>query len=62
MTGGAGFSMSCNHSMKDNRNLGKIRPNPTIPDLYRLESKIDLVDLKSLDHAIQFRIDRKEKK
>lgn len=58
---GAGFSVSGNHSMKDNRNLGKIRPESTVPKKYDYQSKINLVDLKSLDQAIQIRIDRKEK-
>ncbi|WP_040302854.1 hypothetical protein [Algoriphagus machipongonensis] len=59
MTGGAGFSMSGNHSMKDNRNLGKIRPKSSASSQYDYKKKMDLVDQKNLDQAIQFRIDRK---
>ena len=61
MTGGAGFSMSGNHSMKDNRISGKIRPDSTVPNQYNYQSKIELVDTKNLNKAILFRIDRKKK-
>ncbi|MBB6325294.1 hypothetical protein FHS59_000909 [Algoriphagus iocasae] len=59
MGGGAGFSLSGNHSLKDNRNLGKIRPIPVAKDSYSYQSKIHLVNLKTLDESIQFRIERK---
>lgn len=61
MTGGAGFSMSGNRLVKDNRNLGKIRPNPSVSHQYDYNSNMGLVDKKSLDQAIQIRIERKEK-
>ena len=61
MAGGAGFSLSGNHSLKDNRNLGKIRPKPVVSDSYSYQSKIDLVNLKALDESIHFRIERKIK-
>ncbi|MBN3583445.1 hypothetical protein JYB64_13685 [Algoriphagus aestuarii] len=59
MAGGAGFSLSGNHSLKDNRNLGKIRPIPVAKDSYSFQSKIHLVNLKTLDESIQFRLERK---
>lgn len=60
MAGGAGFSLSGNHSLEDNRNLGKIRPNPTASNHYDYPSKMHLVNLKYLDEGIKFRIERKE--
>ena len=53
MTGGAGFSMSGNHSMKENRNLGKIRPKSSLSDQYEYNLKMGLIDQKSLDQAIK---------
>ncbi len=59
MTGGAGFSLSGNHSMKDNRNLGKIRPKPDCPDGISREKNMAKADLKSIEDGINFRMNRR---
>lgn len=58
MTGGAGFSLSAFKSSKDNRNLGKIRPKPSVPDGISREENMEKADLNDIEDSIKFRMDR----
>ena len=59
MTGGAGFISSANKSLKDNRNLAKIRPKASRPDGVSREHSMDKADLKNIQDSIYFRMSKR---
>lgn len=58
MAGGAGFIFSAINSLKDNKNLRKIRPNATFSDSTTRDKNLAKADLKSIDEGIKFRMNR----
>jgi hypothetical protein len=58
MAAGAGFMYSAIKSLKDNKNLGGIRPKATTPDSSTREKNLAKADLKSIDESIKFRLNR----